>query len=76
MDYGKPKVEGSIVALCSDEHSTLFPLEGNEKTTLEIGDVVMMKPSHVDPTIAKHPRILCMDGEYIIDEWPIDLRDW
>tara|TARA_B100001175_G_scaffold110630_1_gene93923 strand:+ start:1056 stop:2072 length:1017 start_codon:yes stop_codon:yes gene_type:complete len=76
MDYGKPKVEGSIVALCSDEHSTLFPLEGNEKTALEIGDVVMMKPSHVDPTIAKHPRILCMDGEYIIDEWPIDLRDW
>ena len=76
MDYGKPSVQNGIVGICSDEHTTLFPSEEDDTVRWGIGDVVLLKPSHVDPTIAKHPRMLCVDDGFIVEEWPIDLRDW
>ena len=76
MDYGKPSVQDGIVGICSDEHTTLFPTEGDDSVRWETGDVVLLKPSHVDPTIAKHPRMLCVENGYVVEEWPIDLRDW
>ena len=76
MDYGKPSVQDGVVGICSDEHTTLFPTEGDDSVRWETGDVVLLKPSHVDPTIAKHPRMLCVEDGYVVEEWPIDLRDW
>ena len=76
MDYGKPSIEEGVVGICSDEHTTLFPVKKEESVVWNIGETVLMKPSHVDPTIAKHPKMLCVEDGQVVEEWPIDLRDW
>lgn len=76
MDHGNPSVEGGIVGFCSDEHTTLYPLEGQEEVIWKVGDHVFLSPAHVDPTIAKHERMLAFEGDKLIDEWPVDLRGW
>lgn len=76
MDHGNPSVEDGIVGFCSDEHTTLYPLEGQEEVIWKVGDHVFLSPAHVDPTIAKHERLLAFEGNKLIDEWPVDLRGW
>jgi D-serine deaminase-like pyridoxal phosphate-dependent protein len=76
MDHGNPSVEGGIVGFCSDEHTTLYPLKGQEEVSWKVGDHVFLSPAHVDPTIAKHERMLAFEGNKLIDEWPVDLRGW
>ena len=76
MDHGNPSVEGGIVGFCSDEHTTLYPPEGQSHVTWNVGDLVALFPAHVDPTIAKHQKMLACDGNRILEEWPIDLRGW
>lgn len=76
MDYGNPSVNGGIVAFCSDEHTTLHPEKGQEQVPWAIGDLIHLSPAHVDPTIAKHPKMLAVRGNRVIEEWLVDLRDW
>ena len=76
MDHGNPSVEGGIVGFCSDEHTTLYPPKGQEEVVWKIGDQVSLSPAHVDPTIAKHEKILAFEGNKLVDQWPIDLRGW
>ena len=76
MDHGNPSVASGVVGFCSDEHTTLYPPKGQELVTWNIGDLVPLSPAHVDPTIAKHPKMLAIKGKSLIEEWPIDLRDW
>ena len=76
MDHGNPSVLGGIVGFCSDEHTTLYPSEGQSKVIWKIGDLVPLLPAHVDPTIAKHPKMLAFEEERLVEEWAIDLRDW
>tara|TARA_B100000686_G_C16792970_1_gene980091 strand:- start:67 stop:1083 length:1017 start_codon:yes stop_codon:yes gene_type:complete len=76
MDYGKPEINGGAVMFCSDEHTTLFPEDGKDSVPWEVGDLVSLRPAHIDPTISKHPRILCVDDGYVVEEWLVDLRDW
>jgi D-threonine aldolase len=75
MDHGNPTVEGGDVWFCSDEHVTFAPA-----TPLRIGDRVMVRPAHVDPTVAYHESYALADGEgldaAVIERWPIDLRGW
>jgi D-serine deaminase-like pyridoxal phosphate-dependent protein len=59
------------VLFYSDEHATFVP-----EQPLHVGDRVHVLPSHVDPTIAKHDALHLLDGEDIIETWPIDLRGW
>jgi D-serine deaminase-like pyridoxal phosphate-dependent protein len=33
-------------------------------------------PAHVDPTVAYHETLHILDGEDVVDEWPVDLRGW
>ena len=47
MDHGNPSVEGGIVGFCSDEHTTLYPLEGQEDVRWKVGDHVFLSPAHV-----------------------------
>ena len=35
-----------------------------------------MWPAHVDPTMALHERAYLVQGDEVIDTWPIDLRNW
>ena len=33
-------------------------------------------PGHLDPTVARHQCFWVVDGDDVIDRWPIDLRHW
>ena len=76
MDHGNPSVSGGVVGFCSDEHTTLYPPEGQSKVTWKIGDLVPLLPAHVDPTIANHSRMLAFEDERLVEEWVIDLKGW
>lgn len=78
MDHGLPSwPEGGDggVMFCSDEHTTLR-LDPTEGVDLAVGDRVRLLPAHVDPTVAKHPQLWVVDGERVVDCWPVDLRHW
>jgi D-serine deaminase-like pyridoxal phosphate-dependent protein len=91
MDHGNPTIPGSRVLFCSDEHTTWVPGPGKDEAppesmpipvhwqtheTTRVGDRIHMVPAHVDPTLAYHERVYVVDGEDVLDEWPIDLRGW
>jgi D-serine deaminase-like pyridoxal phosphate-dependent protein len=40
---------------------------------IELGEVVLVLPAHLDPTVNLHERLLVVDGG-CVSEWPIDLR--
>lgn len=76
MDHGLPIVEhAGDVVYCSDEHIAFVPgrMPG-------VGDRVLVRPAHVDPTVAYHERMHLADGPgieaTILDTLPVDLRGW
>jgi D-serine deaminase-like pyridoxal phosphate-dependent protein len=71
MDHGNPSIGGSAVWFCSDEHVTFDP-----GTALSVGDRVRVVPAHVDPTVAYHDRMVLVDGDDVLEDWPVDLRGW
>ncbi len=71
MDHGSSDVEGGSVWFYSDEHVTFAPA-----APLRPGDLIRVLPKHVDPTVAKHPRLHLLEGDEVVDVWEIDLRDW
>jgi D-serine deaminase-like pyridoxal phosphate-dependent protein len=71
MDHGDPSIEGAAVWFCSDEHITFTPAE-----PMRVGDRVEVIPAHVDPTVAYHERLHLVDGDDVIESWPVDLRGW
>ena len=71
MDHGNPTIEGSRVWFCSDEHVTFEP-----GRSVKVGDRIRVTPAHVDPTVACHERIFVVDGDDVIETWPVDLRGW
>ena len=72
MDHGPPSWPGGEIAFVSDEHTTLLDREG----TLTVGDRVRLLPGHLDPTVARHRCYWVVDGNDVIDRWPVDLRHW
>ncbi len=74
MDHGNPTVLDHELFFCSDEHATFAAVDGGALPG--VGTRVRMVPSHVDPTVAYHERMLVVDGDEVIDEWPVDLRNW
>jgi D-threonine aldolase len=71
MDHGNPSVEGGRVLFCSDEHLTFAPDQ-----PVRVGDRVRVIPSHVDPTVAYHRNLHLVDGDDVLESWPVDLRGW
>ena len=69
FDHGNPAVEGSLVWFGSDEHLTFSP-------SRPVGEKVVVRPSHVDPTMVLHDRVHLVDGEDVVETWPVDLRGW
>lgn len=70
MDHGNPSMDHGEVWLCSDEHTTFAGVE------VVVGDRIRLYPAHVDPTVAKHDRMWVVEGDEVVDEWPVDLRGW
>jgi len=73
MDHGNPTVPGGVVWFCSDEHITWQP---DESVQVTVGDRVRVLPAHVDPTVALHERMYLVEGDDVVDVWPVDLRGW
>jgi D-serine deaminase-like pyridoxal phosphate-dependent protein len=71
MDHGDPTIDGAQVWFCSDEHVTFEPSE-----RVRVGDRVRVIPAHVDPTVAYHPAMFVVDGDDVLERWPVDLRWW
>jgi D-serine deaminase-like pyridoxal phosphate-dependent protein len=71
MDHGNPSVKGGSVLFCSDEHLTFVP-----EDPVRVGDRIHVLPAHVDPTVAYHEWLNLVDGDDVIERWPVDLRGW
>ena len=75
MDHGNPAIADARVLFCSDEHVTFTP-----STPLAVGERVLVRPAHVDPTIAYHDAMHLADGPHldadVVDRWAVDLRGW
>ncbi len=71
MDHGNPTIERADVLFCSDEHVTFRP-----EHPVRVGELITVLPAHVDPTVAYHERLVILDGEDVVDRWPVDLRGW
>ena len=73
MDHGNPSVEGGTVWFCSDEHLVFAPDPGAPRA---VGDRVRIVPAHVDPTVAYHEHLYVLEGDDVVEVWPVDLRGW
>jgi D-serine deaminase-like pyridoxal phosphate-dependent protein len=71
MDHGNPTIEGAEVWFCSDEHVTFAP-----GGVVGVGERIRVIPAHVDPTVAYHEHMHVVDGEDVLESWPVDLRGW
>ena len=72
MDHGDPTWPDGELCFCSDEHTPLVDADRD----LRVGDRVRLHPGHLDPTVARHEQFWVVDGDNVIDRWPIDLRHW
>lgn len=52
------------------------PIGWTSPASARAGDRIRIVPAHVDPTVAYHERFYVLDGDDVVDEWPIDLRGW
>lgn len=73
MDHGEPTAVGHTLFFTSDEHSTIVP---SDPGSLAVCDRVTLWPGHVDPTMSQHERAYVVQGDDVLDTWPIDLRNW
>ena len=73
MDHGDPTWPEGEVMFLSDEHVTLRP---DDPSAWSVGDRVRLLPAHVDPTVAKHRQMWLVEGDAVVDRWPVDLRHW
>jgi D-serine deaminase-like pyridoxal phosphate-dependent protein len=75
-DHGHPlvrNIEGAEVVALNDEHATIgVPPD----CPLDVGDRVYLRPSHTDPTINLHDVLYAVDGERVVDVWPIAARGY
>jgi D-serine deaminase-like pyridoxal phosphate-dependent protein len=75
-DHGNPSVrdvEGADVLFLSDEHASItIPAD----SLLKVGDRVQLIPSHIDPTINLHDVFYVLEGDAVIDVWPISARGY
>lgn len=76
VDHGNPSVKegaGAAVLFLSDEHATItLPPE----RAIAVGDSIELWPSHIDPTINLHDVMYALDGDDVVEVWPIAARGY
>lgn len=75
-DHGPPEVvgiPGARVTAFNDEHAVVA-VPGD--AVVAIGDRVRVRPSHTDPTMNLHDVIYAVDGDRVVDVWPIVARGY
>ena len=75
-DHGNPSVDGYDVLFCSDEHTTLVLKKDSAIGLANIGEKLLVRPSHIDPTMAMHSVAWATRADEVLECWPIDLRGW
>ncbi|NPV09521.1 MAG: DSD1 family PLP-dependent enzyme [Anaerolineae bacterium] len=73
-EFGMPPVvrpDGLTTVKLSEEHGTL---DGPGATSLKLGDKVELIPSHGCTTINLHERYFIVQGDRVVDMWPIEAR--
>jgi D-serine deaminase-like pyridoxal phosphate-dependent protein len=76
FDHGNPEVKdvaGAFVLFLSDEHATIAV---PEDCPLRPGDRIELRPSHIDPTINLHDVLYAVDGDAVVDVWPVVARGY
>jgi D-serine deaminase-like pyridoxal phosphate-dependent protein len=75
-DHGLPSVvdlDGATVTSLNDEHATIaIPAS----SPVRIGDRVRLRPSHTDPTVNLHDVLYAVEGERVVDVWPVAARGY
>jgi len=75
-DHGNPSVkgiEGASVLHLSDEHATIaLPAD----STVRPGDRIELLPPHIDPTINLHDALYAIDGDRVVEVWPVAARGY
>jgi D-serine deaminase-like pyridoxal phosphate-dependent protein len=70
-EFGFPLLPPGLEAVAwGDEH---LICTATEPGRFEIGDVLLVLPAHLDPTVNLHERLLVFEDKNVM-EWPIDLR--
>ncbi len=76
QDHGNPDVkgiDGASVLFLSDEHATIaLPSD----SPLAVGDRIELWPSHIDPTINLHDVMYAIEGDDVVEIWPITARGY
>jgi D-serine deaminase-like pyridoxal phosphate-dependent protein len=75
-DHGYPTVDGiagARVTAFNDEHAVVAV---PHDCTIAIGDRVRLRPSHTDPTVNLHDVFYAVDGDRVVDVWPITARGY
>ena len=75
-DHGNPSVDGYEVLFCSDEHTTLVTKKDSATVLANIGEKLLVRPSHIDPTMSMHSVGWATRADEILECWQIDLRGW
>ena len=72
VEYGLPRParSGMTVLGLSDEHTKVGLRPG---ARLEIGEPVLLQPSHIDPTVNLHPRLFVVNDRSP-EPWDVDGR--
>ncbi len=73
-EFGMPVVlqpEGLTTAKLSEEHGTHG---GPGAAGLRLGDKIRLQPTHGCTTINLHDRYFVVQGERVVDVWPVDAR--
>jgi D-serine deaminase-like pyridoxal phosphate-dependent protein len=75
-DHGNPSVkdmkDATVLAL-NDEHSIISV---PASSTVKVGDRLALVPSHIDPTMNLHDVVYALEGERVIETWPIEARGY
>jgi D-serine deaminase-like pyridoxal phosphate-dependent protein len=67
------EIPGARITALNDEHAVIaLPAD----TAVRIGDRVRLVPSHTDPTINLHDVFYAVEGERVVDVWPIAARGY
>lgn len=75
-DHGLPTVDGvanARVTAFNDEHAVVSV---PPQCTIAIGDRVRLRPSHTDPTVNLHDVFYAVEGDRVVDVWPITARGY
>jgi 3-hydroxy-D-aspartate aldolase len=75
-DHGHPSVKGvpgATVTALNDEHAVIAV---PASSTLSVGERVQLIPSHTDPTVNLHDMFYALEGDRVVDIWPITARGY